>query len=64
MVLSVERFWMIACTVALFVTTCGMLLSGELDGAYQQITIGWGFWEFFRGLGDYYTDTRGGYNVQ
>lgn len=65
MVLSVERFWMAACIVALFMTTYVMLLGGDLEGANQQISIGRAFWEFFLGLGDYDPDTRGAYyNVQ
>lgn len=64
MVLSIknkERFWMFACVIALFLSTYGMIRNGDLAAAHQQLSIGWGFWDFFRCLGDYDVDTRGGY---
>lgn len=62
MVLSVkalDRFWLVATVSAMFVSCMSYLRAGDIGSVNQMLTLVWGYWDFFRCVGDYEYDIKG-----
>ncbi|AUG85138.1 hypothetical protein FDJ19_gp160 [Vibrio phage Ceto] len=62
MVLSVkqqDRFWLFTSFLVVFAYCLNAVNTGEIGAAYQMTTFAWGFWDFFRCIGDYEYDVKG-----